>query len=482
MMRAAFIVLAAALALLPQGPLESRSAEGFALQERSVEDGAFHALEGVIADARRAPPEFEADALIRIAQSPRLDKGRRRDILNDAFMRAYAAQDPYRRVSYALPPDSRQGVEALAFDSRLTRVSLQVRATQMMAFVDPPRARELFEWIDPGIGATRCEEALVPGIAEYYTALSTLARTTFAASRRADAIRFLELYLWRAHLPVEMPAIATAVLRFASRYDEAAYFETVLRLILENGGRDPRGFSVAGTDVIARFAELEDRDRELGITGWHLLHAVRAYMAAQTTGPRCADSPTESLAVEAFNARVRRTRAMDEGVRLLDIASVRPSALLPPARIDRYWQTADARRLREDFLRLRGRDRNPVPLRIRLTKGWREEADQLVTNLEHWTGSREPADRDYFFQKGFLFTDLIALMPRSPARERAIQSLIAFLRHADVDRLRRTAWFLVAGRLLEFARGPDRVFVIDAMESTHHPILALYARLERAGL
>jgi hypothetical protein len=34
-------------------------------------------------------------------------------------------------------------------------------------------------------------------------------------------------------------------------------------------------------------------------------------------------------------------------------------------------------------------------------------------------------------------------------------------------------------RLLEMARGPYRREILSALEDSHHPILSLYARLER---
>lgn len=68
----------------------------------------------------------------------------------------------------------------------------------MLAFGNPERARELFEWIDFDLSTGRCEDPLVPAVDEYYTTLSLVARRTFAD--RADALRFFELFLWRARL------------------------------------------------------------------------------------------------------------------------------------------------------------------------------------------------------------------------------------------------------------------------------------------
>lgn len=440
--------------------------------------GTDRSLENLIQDARLAPAEFEADALLRIAQSPKIGEARRRELLIEAFMRAYGAQESVRRISFGVPPESREGAQTLALDSRLTRISLQTRATQMLAIVDPARARELFEWISPGIEATPCESVLVPALDEYYTTLSMLARTAFPASERPDALRFLEFHLWRAQLPSEMPAVAMAVQRFNARVDEAQYLETLLRFVLEGGVRDPRGFSVSGMDLVTKFGELEDADRERGITGLHLLSAVRGYLKAQLTGPRCGDSPTEAVTVETFNARNRRTAAYLEGIPFLSPSDVRPARLLPTARLTLYWQTAEARRLLDDYLQLRGRQRQPVAERIRQTKEWQEQAGHLVTDLEQWTGSREASESDYFYEKSRLLTDLLALMPPGTVRTRGIRSFVDFLRHTDA-RQRHTLWFVFANRLLELARGADRDFVLDTLDATRHPVLSLYARLER---
>ncbi len=40
-------------------------------------------------------------------------------------------------------------------------------------------------------------------------------------------------------------------------------------------------------------------------------------------------------------------------------------------------------------------------------------------------------------------------------------------------------WFAFVNRLLEMSRGPFRSSVLAAMEESHQPVLALYARLER---
>jgi hypothetical protein len=437
-------------------------------------------IEVFAADAAALPPEFAADVMIRLAGSARVaDPAWRRELLDEAFMRAYGAQEPYRRSSgQPIPPDSRQGAQFLALATAMTRVSLQVRASQLMAFSDPARARELFEWIELNLSPGVCEDPLVPAVDEYYSALSLIARTTFGADR-AEALRFLELYLWRAHLPSEIPAVARALERFRPRPDEAAYFEVLFRMILEAGSADARGFSSSALDIVSRTADLQQAHRILGISGGHLMDTLRSYLITRLRSPRCSDSTSESLTPSTFNAALRRIDVDD--VKPIGPDEARPSRMLGIARLDSYWQTPEARRLHDDAIRLKGAGSVPVPLKTRQTARWREQAERLLVDVEQWNGAHEPAAPDYFYQKSVLFIWLLDLMPQSTVRTRTVRALVDFMRRSDIDRDRRALWFAILNRILEMARGPQRRELLAALEDSHHPILSIYARLERIG-
>ena len=435
-------------------------------------------IEALIADARTIPAEFSADVLIRLAGLGQVGTATKVELLDEAFQRAHSARDDYRLSSRPeLPDDSRQGAQRQAYATGLNRVTLQSRAVQQMAFIDPPRGRELFEWIDLNVSAASCDGPLAPAVDEYYTALSYVARTTFG-SDRAAGLWFLEFYLWRAHLPSEVPAVARAVQRFRPTPGEGAYLESVVRMILQGGRSDARGFSTASLDIVQRLADLQKAHQAIGVGGWDLLQSLRDYLTAQLRGPRCADSVTEPLTAPAFNAAVTVLDA-DSAVKPIDGASLKPSRILAPARIDYYWQSPEARRLREEWVRLRGRDRLPVRLSVRVTPEWRDQAEHLLTGIEQWTGLREPMPRDYLYQKSVLLMELIELMPPSPVRAKALRALVEFLRHEDADRNLRSLWLAMVNRLLEMARGPARHEILTVLEESHHPVMSLYARLER---
>ncbi|HMB79769.1 MAG TPA: hypothetical protein VKI43_06865 [Vicinamibacterales bacterium] len=435
------------------------------------------AIEILVADAAIVPPEFSSDLLIRIASLPKVDQAWRRELLDDAYMRAYGAPQQYRlATNEQIPPDSRQGAEVFANVTALTRVTLQIRVVQLMAFVDRAHARDLFEWIDLNLAPGTCANPLVPSVDEYYTTLTLLARTAYRY--RPDALNFFELYLWRAHLPSEMPAVARSIDRFRFGAIEAAYFEGLFRLLLQGSTTDPRGFSSADLDIISKSTELQIADTAMGVPGSNVLEAVRVYLLAQLKAPRCADNSTAVVTPSTFNAALRRAKA-EFDVKPIDENAARLPTLLGTTHIDMYWQTAEAGRLHDAAARLRGTGAVALPLRVRQTVEWRNQAEALLIDVERWSAARESNERDYFYQKSVLYTWLLELMPQSVVRQRALRSFVEFLRRSETDVNQRALWFAFVNRLLEMASGPYRAEVLAAMEESHQPTLWVYARLER---
>ena len=258
-------------------------------KEPPPHDAVIESLEG---DASAVPPEFGADALIRLSMSSRVPTAWRRELLDEAFFRAYGAQEQFRRRSgEPLSPNTRQGADLLAYATPLTRVSLQVRVVELMRFVDPRRARRLFQWIELNPGRDVCG-SLHPRRRRNASVLSTIARTTFGRDRGA-ALAFLELYLWRAHLPSEMPAVAKAMNSFRPSEDEAIYLEGFYRFLLDTSTSDARGFSASVSDIVTRMAEMQVAHHKLEIRGWFVMDTLRYYLAAQLKAPRCTDSTIE---------------------------------------------------------------------------------------------------------------------------------------------------------------------------------------------
>jgi hypothetical protein len=435
-------------------------------------------IELLVADAASLPPEFEADVLLRISSLPRVDKEWRRELLDTAYMRAYAAPEQHRRsTTQDIPPDSRQGAQLFANATALTRVTLQVRAVELMAFVEPLHARDLFEWIDLNLAPGVCADPLVPSVDEYYIALGQIARLAYGGNA-AGALNFFELYLWRAHLPSEMPAVARAIQRFPRGRDLAAYLEGLFRLILLGSSNDGPGSASATGDIIAKATDLQIADTALGVIGSNVMDTLRTYLVAQLKAPRCTDNTTASTTPSVFNAALRRARSFD--VKPMDVDAARYAvSALGSARIDLYWQTIDASRLHDAAARLRGPGATAYSLRVRQSDEWRAQADRLLADVEAWSGRSEREERDYFYQKAVLYTWMLDLIPGGQLQTRALRSFVEFLRRTETDVNRRMLWFAFVNRLLEMSRSSFRSSVLAAMDESHQPVLALYARLER---
>jgi hypothetical protein len=438
-------------------------------------------VEALSAEAASAPAEFAADILIRAAQSSRVtEPAWKRELLEDAFFRAYGAQQPHRWTATPVSPDTREGAQALAADTPMNRVTLQVRVADVMRVISAERAREMFGWIDVRHEASACETPLAPSLDEYYLALATMARQSFPDTviGRGDGLQFLDLFLWNARLPSEMASVASAMRRLHAAHDEAAYLETLLRAILDNGERDPRGFSASALDIVSKIADLDNADMALGINGAYVLSALRRYLITQLNGPWCSDSTIEAPAIEMFNAIVRRRQAMWDGVPLITETDVRPSRMLAGVRPFPYWQTAETRRLHDEAIGLRGTGRQPVSIATRRTAGWIAQAERHLVNVQQWTGTREASERDYFYQKGVLFAGLLDLTVTEPTRTRAIRAFADFLHRSDAGN-RRDLWFLFANRLFELMRSADSPTVLRALEDTGDQVLTLYAHAAR---
>jgi hypothetical protein len=435
-------------------------------------------IELLAADAASLPPEFNADVLLRLSALPKVDTVWRREMLDEAFFRAYGAPEQYRRATTTqVPPDSRQGALVFAYATALTRVTLQVRVIELMAIVDPGHARELFEWTELNLAAGNCADPLVPSVDEYYGALGQIARLSYARNH-ADALNFLELYLWRAQLPSEMPAVARAIEHFPRTELEAEILEGLLREILHGNSADPAGFSSAAMDVISRMADLQIADTAKGVIGSNVMFAAREYLLTQLKAPRCGDNLTAALAPSTFNAALRRAKAE------FDVTPINPNALPTPtmlgvARIDSYWQTNQAAQLHDAAARLHGPGTLPLPLRVRQTPEWRNQAERFLNDLDQWSGKSERDERDFFYQKAVLYTWLADLVPAGSLHAQTLRSFVEFLRRMETDASRRTLWFAFLNRLLEMSHGPFRNDVLTAMEYSHQPTIVLYGKLER---
>lgn len=453
-------------------------------------------IEMLIEEARTVPPEFGADALIRIAQSKGLAVKRRKALLEEAFTLAYNARYPMRRK--ALPGsnvDTRPGYASRAFDLELDALSLQCRAVRAMLEIDKQRAREMFRVI-PTLKFPRltCGDALVYEVSTFYETLAAVANSTFSAEEagRYEHVSFVEEYLNAVTSPVQVGPAASLLM---SMKLTAPQFERLVRAFsasLNKVSGDDRSFSYSlgrgATNEIMRLAESSKRQGFLTV---ELLKAAREFLAKHLHAERCSDTLNERrlsaevpTTVEHFNKYVSEVDPEGKGLAPLSREETKPSKVEEIAKIHEHWETKSARRLLVGYKALRfGSGQKPLTVNYRRNNSeWESKLSQYLSDLSGWRDDEEETEEDYFHQKSVLYEGLFELVPDAAARVPILTSYVSFLNKPVIQQDKPLDWFLHVSDLLEWARAAEaeeRARVFSLLSNSGDPILHLYAELER---
>lgn len=166
--------------------------------------------------ASAAPPEFTADALLRIVESGRVnDRNASRALVEQAFQAAASAKFPVRMQAIrSAITDTEAGSLNAAYALGLDVLSLQSRAVRDMLPLDPAKARELFGQIAaPALAPLTCDDALFYEPDAYYQALSPVVNSTFTAKEKAkdEHLHLLTDVLGQATSPLQLAPLASVI-------------------------------------------------------------------------------------------------------------------------------------------------------------------------------------------------------------------------------------------------------------------------------
>jgi hypothetical protein len=385
--------------------------------------------------AQATPPEFAADAMLRIAESGKIkDRDAVRDLVEQGFRMAAAAT--FRVPMRGLPgttTDTRSGVLSQAYDLKLDALSLQSRAVRDMLAIDKAKARDLFRNIPPPVLAPlTCDDAMVYDVADFYRTIGIIANTAFSEKERAkeEHINFVLDYLGQAVSPVQLAPLARLIKNADATPAQTELLWTRFKGLLESIRGDGRSSSSALAAISAE--------------GGPGLHSFEKY---EQTAQVCKNDP-----------------------------DVTP-------KLERFWQTPRAKQLLVDGLKLRSAPEGRMSTEAeRSTPEWQRQFTDYLSELADWTSVQEQSDADYYHQKCIVFEALLELVPAGPQQDKVLLDFVNFIGNSNLQRQSPVEWFIQANSVLERVRHSNDSTLSKLSEAYEHSgnsLLELEIALEK---
>jgi hypothetical protein len=460
------------------------------------------AIQAALDMAHGAPGEFAADALLRIAALDSLDSPQRVKLIEEAFLRADEAQQPFKRRNAMPNIPSNVQFQQRAFAQDLDALSLRTRAIQEMLPLNAAKARQLFLDLPPlDLPPVSCEDVMVFDVSSYYQALTGVALSGFTAKeiRNGDAAQLVSQRVARISSPGEIAPAARAI--SSAGFDDLQFAGAVVAFTdaLKRISKDNRSFTFylpeAGAAVQTLITDITRRR----LSPLPLIEVYRLYLVANFTAARCADDEMMALSSGAATAPALDSRSLD-AIRFFN-QSVRADPLQPIEVTETAAASksgvatglrscvseacsAIARQYRALIFSPVG---SAMPNSVRDSIEWRSQFEEVLAALRDWPDSApEPAGDDaaqQFREKCALYTELAALPRDAHLRQAVLIALLEYLQRSR-DRARtRIEWLLpvnlLIGRMHLDPEGLGKL--ADAFRRSSDPVIAMYAELEVAA-
>jgi hypothetical protein len=393
--------------------------------------------QSIIDQAQAAPPEFAANALLRVVESGKIrDRAARATLIEEAFHRAASAQYrlPLRAIGNVA--DSRSGYLDQAYRLKLDALTLQSRAIRAMLSIDKAKARDLFNRMPvPALQPLTCADALVPDVSSFYDALGAVEQNAFSEKERAqeEDINFLLGYLAQVASPVQLAPAIKLIKNISLTPAQRDVVVGRIGAILENMAADDRSFSSTAAEIKGEITP-------------ELSAALEKYLQRGLAGVRCATNP-----VLSGN--------------------------------DRYWQSSDAKAIFETAMKLRTRpDGTMFTAADRRTRDWSNQLTDFLKQLAEWTSAHENSESTFYHEKCAVYEALLDLTPPGEQRDETLKSFVGFLVGSNLQQSNPVEWFVHAPLLFDRMKDSGDVAaeqLLDAYRASGHPVLVLFVSLEK---
>jgi hypothetical protein len=398
--------------------------------------------------AAAAPPEFAADALLRIVESGRLtDQNARRGLVEQAFQLAASAK--FSVPMQGLPgttTDTASGSLSQAYALKLDALSLQSRAVRDMLPLEPSKARDLFgQMLKPTLAPLTCDDALVYDPSDFYQALSAVVNGSFTPKERAkeEHLNLLLEALGQATSPAELVPLAGAIQSAGVTAAQRQILWARFNGLLESMQPDDRSFAAS-------------------------LPAVSALSAPGIQGP-----------LEKYRQKSHGCEADAAPSSENHKAAKRPTT---PA-LERYWQSSNSQQLLQAGIKLRFAPSTQLLTDAeRATPEWQQQIADYLNLIADWTPDQEGSDTIYYHEKCLVFEGLLDLAPPGSQRDKILAYYVDLIGNSGLYQKSPAEWYVEPHFLLgRFETDAARYSkVIEAYQNSGNPVLTLEVALEKS--
>ncbi len=409
-----------------------------------------------IADlAGSAPPEFGADALLRLAASREVrDRPTQAALIEQAFEMAARAHEAVPRVAVAgANVDTEAGMRAQGYALGLDTVSLQSRAVLTILRLDAGRARRMMEDARrPALQPLACADALTYDVSRFYESLTAVLNQAFPAAERAkeEHVRFALEFLAGVTSPAQL-APALRMIADASTFTPAQrdVLEAQAGALMGSVDADSRSFLAAQSDIAAALPA-------------SLQAAFAKLKQRMAQGTVCA-APQAGKIVTVTPASPDAAGAMPEPGPLWSSAGAK--AMLAAARDVRYPGGLVSSRPPQGA-----------------TADWQGQFVELLGQLAAWQPDGEESAAQFYHEKCTLYEGLVDVAPTEALRVRLLDDFLAFVTSSGVASDSPEEWFFHVPAMVKRIPYADAAEASNALEQvarTGDAALTLYATLEK---
>jgi len=402
--------------------------------------------------SRAAPADFGADATLRLVESGRIpDVAARRELLEEAFRSAVSAKAPIRkRFVPGSTYDTSAGPLAQAHNLKLDTLSLQSRAVSDMMRVDPAAARKLLQEIaPPAFDPLSCDDPFFYEVGDFYQALGAVLNGAFTAQERAkeEHVNFLIGYIGQVVNPAQLYPLARVIQGASVDNAQREILWARFNAMLPNLAADDRSMSALTVET--------PQGMDFIVTA----------MKQHSGGCKNDVAQQPPGTVQAANG-------------------AQPKGGDTTPKLDRWWQSNEAKRMLDDGRKLRYSDDGRVlSAADRSTQEWQQRLSDYLSALDSWSSSSETSEADYYNEKCSVYIALVELIPQGQQRDKMLQAFIDFISASPLQQQQPVEWYNQAAFMLERVRinsDGEPAKVQQAFEQSGSPILALEAALDKA--